>query len=121
MASVKSLAVSAALVALVFFPQAGRAADDDLGYDVGYKAMRAHDWATAEKQLVAGLEKNPDNVFRQLNLAWVYAQTGRKTEAAMIYRKILMSDQNQTAALASREAQPVKILAERGLKLLEAN
>ena len=121
MASVRVLADSAMLAASVLFPQAGRAANDDLGYDVGYQAMRNHDWATAEKQLVAGLEKSPDNVFRQLNLAWVYAQTGRKTEAAAIYRKILMSDQNQTAALPSREAAPVKMLAERGLKLLEAN
>lgn len=117
MAGVKGLAVSAVLAAAMLFPQAGRAADDD----IGYQAMRSHDWATAEKQLVAGLEKSPDNVFRQLNLAWVLAQTGRKTEAAAIYRKILMSDQNQTAALPSRESRPVKILAERGLALLEAN
>lgn len=87
--------------------------------EVGYKAIRAKDWPTAEKQLVAGLEKNPDNVFRQLNLAWVYVQMGRKDEAANIYRRILMSDQDRTAQLASRQSQSVKVLAQRGLALAE--
>jgi Tfp pilus assembly protein PilF len=87
--------------------------------DVGFKAIRAKDWATAEKQLVAGLEKNPDNVFRQLNLAWVYVQMGRKDEAAAIYHRIIMGDQDRTAQLASRQSQSVKVLAQRGLALIE--
>ena len=45
--------------------------------------------------MLAGLEKDPSNVFRQLNLAWVYAQTGRKDQAAMIYRRILMAEQDR--------------------------
>ncbi len=87
--------------------------------EAGYKAIRAKDWATAEKQLVAGLEKNPSNVFRQLNLAWVYVQMGRKDEAATIYRRILMSDRDRTAQLPSRQSQSVKTLAQRGLALAE--
>lgn len=87
--------------------------------DVGYKAIRTKNWATAEKQLVAGLEKNPDNVFRQLNLAWVYVQMGRKDEAAAIYHRILMGDQDRMAQLPSRQSQSVKVLAQRGLALIE--
>ena len=104
----------AALMGTPAFPQGNPAADD-----VGYRAILAKDWATAEKQLVAGLEKNPNNVFRQLNLAWVYVQMGRNGEAATIYRRILMSDQERTAQLPSRQGASVKVLAERGLALAE--
>ena len=87
--------------------------------DVGYRAILNKDWPTAEQQLLAGLEKDPTNVFRQLNLAWVYSQTGRKDEAAMIYQQILMSDQDRVAAVRSGEGRSVKSLAERGLSLVQ--
>ena len=87
--------------------------------DVAYRAILNRDWASAEQQLLAGLEKDPTNVFRQLNLAWVYAQTGRKDEAAMIYRRILMTDQGQVAAIQSGEGRSVRALAQRGLSLVE--
>ena len=87
--------------------------------DVAYRAILNRDWPAAERQLLIGLEKDPTNVFRQLNLAWVYAQTGRKDEAAMIYRRILMTDQDRLAAMPSGEARSVKALAERGLSLVQ--
>ena len=87
--------------------------------DVAFRAIQAHDWATAEKQLLAGLEKDPSNVFRQLNLAWVYSQTGRKDEAATIYQRILMSDRDLLAADQSGQGRSVKALAERGLSLVQ--
>ena len=87
--------------------------------DVAYRAILAHDWATAEKQLLAGLEKDPMNVFRQLNLAWVYSQTGRGDRAAMIYQNILMSDRDLLAADQSGQGRSVKALAERGLSLVQ--
>jgi tetratricopeptide (TPR) repeat protein len=87
--------------------------------DVAYRAILAHDWATAEKQLLAGLEKDPMNVFRQLNLAWVYSQTGRGDQAAMIYQNILMSDRDLLAADQSGQGRSVKALAERGLSLVQ--
>ena len=87
--------------------------------DVAYRAILAHDWATAEKQLLAGLEKDPTNVFRQLNLAWVYSQTGRRDQAAMIYQNILMSDRDLLAADQSGQGRSVKALAERGLSLVQ--
>jgi hypothetical protein len=87
--------------------------------DVGYRAILARDWPTAERQLLSGLEKDPTNVFRQLNLAWVYSQTGRKEQAAAIYQRILMSDRDQLAADRSGEGRSVKALAERGLSLVQ--
>ena len=127
MADIRVWAFSASVTALVLLPQAviaqamlpqvARAvrAEDNLGY----QAIQNQDWATAERELLAGLQKNPSNVFRQLNLAWVYAQTGRKSEAAAIYVQVLKSDGNRMAALPSREGMPVKVLAERGLSLLD--
>jgi len=103
-----------ASVAFLALPQSGNAADD-----VGFGAIRSHNWAVAERQLLAGLEKNPNNVFRLLNLAWVYAQTGRKQEAAMIYQRILNKDEDQLAALPTGEGKSVKALAERGLTLVQ--
>jgi Tfp pilus assembly protein PilF len=87
--------------------------------DVAYRAILNRDWPAAERQLLAGLEKDPTNVYRQLNLAWVYAQTGRRNEAATIYRRILMSEQDRLAALPSGEGRSVKALAERGLSLVQ--
>jgi Tfp pilus assembly protein PilF len=87
--------------------------------DVAFRAIQAHDWTTAERQLLAGLEKDPSNVFRQLNLAWVYSQTGRKDEAAAIYQSILMSDRDLLAADQSGQGRSVKALAERGLSLVQ--
>lgn len=110
-----------AVAALMSLPQSAGATSpaSPAADDVGYRAIVSHDWATAERQLLAGLEKDPTNVFRQLNLAWVYAQTGRKDEAAMIYRRILMADQDRVAAVPSGEGRSVKSLAERGLNLVQ--
>jgi len=110
-----------ALAALLSLPQSAGATSpaSPAADDVGYRAILNHDWSAAEQQLLAGLEKDPSNVFRQLNLAWVYAQTGRKDEAAMIYRRILMAEQDRVAALPSGEGRSVKSLAERGLSLVQ--
>ena len=110
-----------AVAALLSLPQLASATSPAAppADDVAYRAIIAHDWATAERQLVAGLEKDPSNVFRQLNLAWVYSQTGRKEEAAMIYQRILMSDRDQLAADQSGQGRSVKALAERGLSLVQ--
>lgn len=112
------LAVAAFLISL---PAGATSPASPAADDVAYRAILNRDWASAEQQLRAGLEKDPTNVFRQLNLAWVYAQTGRKEEAAMIYRRILMSDQDQVAAVRSGEGRSVRALAERGLSLVEGS
>jgi len=106
--------MSLAVVSAIALPQVARAADD-----VAYEAIKNHDWTAAEQQLQAGLQKEPANVFRQLNLAWVYAQTGRKTEAAALYRDILKHEQDRVASLPSQHGDSVALLAERGLALLK--
>jgi Tfp pilus assembly protein PilF len=89
--------------------------------DLAYRAIVNHDWAAAEQQLLAGLQKDPDSSFRRLNLAWVYAQTGRKAEAAALYREILERDKDRVASLSSRDGQSAAQLAKRGLALLNQN
>lgn len=98
---------------LIALPQIASAEEDVASY-----ALRDHNWSLAEQQLLAGLEKSPNNVFNQLNLAWVYAQTGRKAEAAAIYRNILKRDGDRFAS-TPRAGTSVTLLAERGLALLK--
>jgi Tfp pilus assembly protein PilF len=114
MARIKLWAVSVAVASALMLSQVVQAADD-----LGYQAIRSHDWATAEQQLLAGLQKNPDNAFAQLNLAWVYAQTGRKAEAEALYQEILRRDQDRVASLSSKEGQSMSQLAKRGLARLK--
>ena len=116
MVGVRSWMMSLAVVSAIALPQVARAADD-----VAYEAIKNHDWTAAEQQLQAGLQKEPGNVFRQLNLAWVYAQTGRKAEAAALYREILKHEQDRVVSVPSQGANSVAALAERGLALLAKN
>ena len=112
--SVKSAwIVSVAMACAMMIPQAVRAEDD-----VAFQAIKNHDWATAEQQLKAGLQQEPGNLSRQLNLAWVYAQTGRKEEAATLYRDILRRDRDRVASLSGHDGTPIGPLAQRGLELL---
>ena len=89
--------------------------------DLAYRAIVNHDWTAAEQQLLAVLQKDPDSSFRRLNLAWVYAQTGRKAEAAALYREILERDKDRVASLSPRDGQSAAQLAKRGLLLLNRN
>jgi thioredoxin-like negative regulator of GroEL len=104
---------SLASMMFVALPQFA-AAEEGIALD----ALRSHDWVVAEQQLMAGLEKNPSDVFSRLNLAWVYAQTGRKMEAAAIYRDVLKRDGDRFAS-TPRAGQSTTLLAERGLALLK--
>ena len=104
---------SAAAALFMALPQIAAAEDD-----VALSALRSQNWPVAEQQLLAGLEKNPSDVFSQLNLAWVYAQTGRKAEAAAIYRNIVKRDGDRFAS-TPRAGTSVTLLAERGLALLK--
>ena len=104
--------VSIALASSMLIPLTARAAD------LGYEAIKNHDWATAEQQLKAGLQQEPGNLSAQLNLAWVYAQTGRKDEAAALYRDILRRDQDRVATLSRNNGPSMEVLARRGLAML---
>ena len=104
---------SIALASAMMIPVAARAADD-----VAYDAIKNHNWAAAEQQLKAGLQQDPGNLSAQLNLAWVYAQTGRKDEAAALYREILRRDQDRIATLSRNNGPSMEVLARRGLAML---
>jgi Tfp pilus assembly protein PilF len=113
------VAVAALLVSLQ--PTGAASPTPPAAGDLAYRAIVNQDWATAEQQLLAGLQKNPDNSFVQLNLAWVYAQTGRKAEAAALYQEILRRDQDRVATLSSRDGRSMALLARRGLERLNEN
>jgi Tfp pilus assembly protein PilF len=114
-ARMKVFVLSIAVASALMLPQTVSAADSDLGL----RAIQNHDWAAAEIQLQAGLQKEPANSFLQLNLAWVYAQTGRKAEAAALYQEILRRDQDRVASLSGQVGPPVAVLAKRGLDRLK--
>src|SRR5258708_6045787 len=88
--------VSMACLASGMFIALPQIASADEG--VAFDALQSHNWVVAEQQLSAALEKNPNDVFSRLNLAWVYGQTGRKSEAAVIYRNILKHDGDRFAS-----------------------
>ena len=121
MARIKLWAMSVAVAAALTLPQVVQAQIVQAADDLGYQAIRNHDWGMAEQLLQAGLQKDPENSFLQLNLAWVYAQTGRKTEAAALYQEILRRDQDRVATLSSRDGKSMTLLARRGLALLNQN
>ena len=116
MKNIKTWTAVAAVVSALALPQAVRA-DDDLAV----AAIRNHDWVMAEQQLQASLRKEPGNAVLQLNLAWVYAQTGRKTEAATLYREILRHEKDYLASHPARDSKSLALLAEKGLALLKNN
>ena len=55
---------------------------------LGFAAIMDADWVKAERQLAASSTAN-DDPARLLNLAHVYRQTGRETEARQIYSAVL--------------------------------
>jgi tetratricopeptide (TPR) repeat protein len=113
MNTIRSLVLSAVAAAMFALPIAVQAADD-----LGLQAIQNRDWVAAEQQLLAGLQKAPEDGFRKLNLAWVYGQTGRKAEAAALYEEILRRDQDRVATLSARDGKSMTLLARRGLALL---
>lgn len=58
----------------------------------GYQAIAAGDFATAERTLVAERRIFPSRPELMLNLAAVYAKTGRATEATTLYREALSAE-----------------------------
>ena len=109
----KSCAAIFAVAASLALVQTASAEDD-----LGVTAIKNHDWATAERVLQEGLQQDPNNMSRRLNLAWVYAQTGRKEEAATLYRDILKRDEDRFASKPGANPTSMTTLARRGLALL---
>ncbi|MBB3474535.1 M48 family metallopeptidase [Sphingomonas sp. BK345] len=100
----------ATLVALV----AGPAAAKDR---VGYQAISAGSLAQAEQTIDAERAIFPTRPELMLNLAAVYARTGRVTQARSLYGQVL--DQEPVAMdLADGSVQSSHALAQRGLSRL---
>jgi Flp pilus assembly protein TadD len=83
----------------------------------GYHSIVAGDYAAAEQTLVTERRIFPRRPELMINLATVYARTGRTSEAAALYRAALTSDEVEMAmpdgAVASSHA-----VAQRGLEKL---
>lgn len=83
-----------ALAACATVPGGSRLANAEVGYapgSLGYAAIEAGDWATAEAQLTASRAGDNDPA-RLLNLAHVYAKTGRIAEAQALYEQVATGD-----------------------------
>ena len=93
-------------------------AEDTGPYQAG--AIYSGDLANAEAGLLAILEKDPEDPYALLNLAFVYHKAGETAKAREIYYRILALKENPYAELASGEAERVKSVAMRGIERVEA-
>ncbi len=85
----------------------------------GFMAISAGNYAMAERQIAAGLRADPERPELMLNMAVVYAQTGRTTEARSMYAAVLgepavAMDMPSGAVMSSHD------VASRGLQRLPA-
>jgi Tfp pilus assembly protein PilF len=83
----------------------------------GYQAIAAGDYASAEKTLVAERRIFPGRPELMINLATVYARTGRVSEAASLYRAALASDSVEMA-MPDGDVNSSHAVAQRGLDSL---
>ncbi|NIJ18985.1 thioredoxin-like negative regulator of GroEL [Sphingomonas naasensis] len=76
------------------------------------------DYSAAEAKLLSELRITPDRPELLINLAAVYAKTGRASEARSLYTKVLSSDDVLMDLSAERTAGSHAI-AQRGLRRLD--
>jgi len=104
-------------IALAFF-SATAYSQDTSSYQAD--AIASGKLAEAEQGLLVILEKNPNDPYALLNLAFVYQKTGDAVKAQQVYQRILDLKNNPYAELASGKPEPVKNIARRGIARLEA-
>lgn len=83
-----------AAMAALLVSGAAAAQEAEIGYpagSLGYQALMNGDYATAEKQILAGRVGKYDPA-RALNLGLVLARTGRTGEAAVQFRRVLLHE-----------------------------
>ena len=99
------------------------AATSDANGGAAYDSILKGKWSEAEATLRQGLAQNPNDAARLLNLAFVLQNTGRQTEAAGVYQKILQLDHNPVVAVDDPYtlAKPAraKSLARTGMATIE--
>ena len=117
----KFLTVLCGVAALAAAPAMAATTEAD---DLGYKAIQSGNWKDAETQLRAGLDKNPNDPMRLLNLAYVLQKAGRADEAASVYEQVLQLDRDPLVAVGpDSKVRPAraKLLAKRGMASLDAD
>jgi hypothetical protein len=80
----------------------------------GFNAIARNDLAAAEARLLAQKADEPSGAPALLNLAYVYTQTGRATQATELYTSVL-SHENELLVTGSGQKQWSHDLARRGL------
>lgn len=81
----------------------------------GFDAIQRADLTAAEARLSAERIAQPDEPSVLINLAHIYAKTGRTAQAEMLYRQVLSSD-NVLMLTGSRRQLWSHDLASRGLE-----
>ena len=81
-------------------------------------AIQNGDYVTAEQKLLAERKIFPAGPEVLLNLAAVYAKTGRHAEARAIYDRVLALDP-VAMDVADGQVAPSHLVANRGLRLLD--
>jgi tetratricopeptide (TPR) repeat protein len=104
-------------IALAGFSAAGYSQDDST-YQA--EAIASGKLVEAEQGLLAILEKDPNDPYALLNLAFVYQKSGDTVKSQQVYQRILELKNNPYAELASGKPEPVKTIARRGIAKLEA-
>jgi Flp pilus assembly protein TadD len=92
--------------------------------DLGFSAIQAGQWSTAETQLRQELVANPNDPMRLVNLAFVLQRQGREAEATDIYRQVLALNTNPMVAVGSEDnvkGVRVKSVASKGIARLETS
>ncbi len=82
-------------------------------------AIQRGDFDTAERQLIAEQKIFPTKPEVLLNLAAVYAKTGRHSEARVVYNRVLALEP-VAMDVANGQVVPSNLIADRGLKLLDS-
>ena len=89
----------------------------------GYKYLEQGRLAEAECCLKQALAANPDNAYAVLNLAVVFHRSGRREEAALMYRRVMGMNPEATAGESTDAGAVGKTLgqiAQENLAELEA-
>lgn len=81
----------------------------------GFNAIQRGDLTAAEARLIAQRAAEPNEPSVLINLAHVYAKTGRFDQAMTLYRQVLSSE-NVAMSLADRRLVWSHDLAQRGLE-----
>ncbi|MBM3928480.1 MAG: tetratricopeptide repeat protein [Sphingomonadales bacterium] len=100
----KRFALAAAVAAMVATP----ALAQDGAVRSAHNAILGGDYAKAEQLLIAERQIFPANAEVLVNLAAVYAATGRQMQAATLYRQVLdrapvLLDRNDSSVVSSHQ------------------